>query len=61
MVWGKGEGYKSVFLEYEEGSEDNGVDEGVDGEGGEVCIGREMRKGVVCKGYNMEMMKCMGG
>ena len=42
MVWGKGEGYKSVFLEYEEGTEDNGVDEGVDGEGGEVCIGERV-------------------
>jgi hypothetical protein len=39
MVWGKAEPYKSLFFDYEDGTQHNPLHEAVHREGADLCIG----------------------
>ncbi|EFV28119.1 hypothetical protein HMPREF1016_03625 [Bacteroides eggerthii 1_2_48FAA] len=48
MVWGKAEPYKSLFFDYEDGTQHNPLHEAVHREGADLCIGESLRPETVC-------------
>ena len=43
MVWGKAEPYKSLFFDYEDGTQHNPLHEAAHREGADLCIGESLR------------------
>ena len=57
MVWGKAEPYKSLFFDYEDGTQHNPLHEAVHREGADLCIGESLRPETVCGHISRSIQK----